>query len=217
MYVGAPLFGWQWLESYRMIKRKESGEEEVFTLPGPIFELEKYMGRALTNTLYLNLARIPYMIASLSKNRDWKGEKIVQKGAPSHIIGGKIAWYITKTYLAPLERFELLAGDEQDALGKTLSFLAVSKYTRQSPYAWQAYQIYRANREYIEYINPRNSAGIIDVKNRPSPENMVRANTKLRNRMKDINKGFVERQQKLREPYKENLFWKIFLEPQQEM
>jgi len=210
IYAGGPLIGYTWLESYRMIKRKETGEEEVFTLPGPMFELEKLFGRAWTNSLYLNLARIPYIMVSLKKNKDWKGEKIIDWGAPKHVIGGKISWYLTKTYLAPLERFEMLSGDEQDAMGKVLSFLAVSKYTRQNPHSWRGYQIYKANREYIEYINPRKSSGIIDEKRRPSAMNQVLAYEKWKKRLENINKEFEKRQDKLSNPFKENLFWKIF-------
>lgn len=213
IYVGAPLLGYTWLESYRVIKRKETGEEEIFTLPGPIFELEKLFGRAWTNSLYLNLARIPYILASInpSNNRDWKGDQIVDYGAPTHVIGGQIVWYITKTYLAPLERFEMLGGDEQDAIGKALSFLAISKYTRQSPHAWRGYQIYKANREYVQYINPRKPDGTINEKKRPSPKNQVRAYEKWREKLEDINEGFNKRQQRLSEPIRENLFWQIFL------
>jgi len=211
MYVGGPLFGYTWLESYRMIKKKETGEEEIFTLPGPIFELEKVFGRAWTNSLYLNLARIPYILVSLKKNKDWKGDKVIDWGAPKHVIGGQVSWYITKTYLAPLERFEMLGGDEQDAIGKALSFLAISKYTRQSPHAWRGYQIYKANRDYIQYINPRKPDGTINEKKRPSPENQVRAYEKWKKKLEEINEGFTKRQQKLSEPIRENLFWQIFL------
>jgi len=217
IYVGAPLMGYTWLESYRLIKKKKgTGEEEILTLPGPIFELEKLFGRTAGNSLYLNLARIPYILVSLKKNKDWKGEKIIEWGAPKDVIGGQIAWYMTKTYLAPLERFEMLSGDEQDALGKSLSFLAVSKYTRQSPHSWRAYQMYKANREYMDYISPRNRDGTLSGKRMPSAVNMARAGRKWENRLKEINEEFSERQRKLEHPVREHLFWKMFLEKRQE-
>jgi len=155
-------------------------------------------------------------IESMKKNKDWKGDQIIDWGAPKHVIGGQISWYITKTYLAPLERFEMLGGDEQDAIAKALSFLAVSKYTRQSPHSWRGYQIYRANREYIQYINPRKPDGTINERKRPSSRNQVLAYEKWQKRLKSINEEFTKRQHKLSEPIRENLFWKIFLGQPQE-
>lgn len=106
-------------------------EEQVFALPSPLFEYQKIFGRSASRNLYLNLARVPYIAASLAKNKDWKGDPIVDKALPIGDRSRQQIYYILKTYVAPVEAFESLSGQEQSAIEKVLNMLAISVYKRQ--------------------------------------------------------------------------------------
>jgi len=214
IWITAASIGYRWMEGYRLVKSEKGGKESVMTLPGPMFEIEKLMGRAWTNTLYLNLARIPYLVASLLKNRDWKGETILnpqEAKTPAAKLEKAVdfVWYLTKTYVAPIERFDLLADDEQDALAKVMGMFAMAKYTRDSPRVWLAYK-------YALAAQNRSKAMRRLDKDDFSPENyrakldIINENYNLK--ITEIQQQFKARQIKLKDPMGSHPFWKHFVQ-----
>ncbi|GAF70293.1 unnamed protein product, partial [marine sediment metagenome] len=107
-------------------------------------------------SLYTNMARIPYMVWSLVRNRDWKGDQITTFGrAPDFKNEGEatlwakefFGWMI-RTYLAPLEKIDAMTEDEVEGLNGILGLLGTSKYTRRDPSVQWSNERGRAQTEY---------------------------------------------------------------------
>lgn len=206
IWVIAPLLGWRWLEAYRLMRIKENEEgqevEEVLTLPGPMFEPERWIGRTLGNQLWLNLARVPYLAMSLIQNRDWKGDRIIQYGAPDAEIAENIAFHIFKTFLAPVEMLDRLTDDEIEGINKALGIMAVSKYARENPNLWQYYRMFRAAMEYREYVT--------NTKHPPTPEQIQAATEKYQRKVDEILKKAGKKREALKYPMGTHPFWRGF-------
>ncbi|KKN72855.1 hypothetical protein LCGC14_0407100 [marine sediment metagenome] len=151
--AGATAGGYTMKEFYRMTKTTEKGEE-VIIVPGPIAELQKYLGRGPFGTYNLQSSVPIYMWNALGKNEDWKGEKIWQPGSP----GGKaeqatqIAYFVLKNVFPPMEGIEMLSNKQESLRNRLLRFLAISAYTRKDPNIYKHYKLQSLASDARQYL-----------------------------------------------------------------
>ncbi len=165
LWIATGLFaawaGYKLENGYRLVKKLKEPivtpegkllEEKVFALPSPLFEYQKIFGRAFARTLYLNLARVPYIGASIAENKDWKGEQITDRALPLDDRARQIIHYIIKTAIAPIEGFENLTGSEQTAIEKVLNMLSIAVYKRQGSTKYLINQTERTISDHKDYL-----------------------------------------------------------------
>lgn len=147
--AGATVGGYQLNEFYRARKKIEGDKEHIVVIPGPIAEIQKYLGRGPFGQFNLQSSVPIYVWYAIDKNRDWKGDPVYYPGSP----GGKpeqatqVAYFILKNAFPPLEGIEMLTSEQQDLRDRLLRFLAVSAYTRERPEIYQYYRLQRLKPE----------------------------------------------------------------------
>lgn len=146
--LGALLTGYTWKEYYRLTKKTEDElEERVITIPGPLAELQKYLGRGPTGSFYI-YSSVPVHIAqSLIRNRDWKGDPICYEAESKAEQAADRADYVMRTYFAPVEGMAMLTDAEQDLRDRLMRYLSVSRYKRKAPEYWQRYGVDQIRKE----------------------------------------------------------------------
>lgn len=153
--------------------------EQVIVGPGPLWEYQKYFGRAGSSTLYLNLARVPYIATSLAKNKDWKGEPIYDSALPLEDRARQQIFYLIKTFLAPIEAFDRLGDEEQTAIEKVVNGLAIPVYKRQDSLHYFISQVNRVNADVKDYFRRHKN---------PTPEESQEVFNEAQKRMDGIMK-----------------------------
>ena len=127
---------WVYTQFYRVAHRKEGGKEDVITLPGPVFELEKWMGRPLLRTLIINLNVPISALIALYENRDWRGKEIYDKNASDPVKRSQMFAFLLRTLAAPWGAYKYTVGEqkyEQPPEAKVMYHLGLYKYTRKKP------------------------------------------------------------------------------------
>jgi len=127
---------WVYTQFYRVAHRKEGGKEDVITLPGPVFELEKWMGRPLLRTLIINLNVPISALIALYENRDWRGKEIYDKNASDPVKRSQMFAFLLRTLAAPWGAYKYTIGEqkyEQPPEAKVMYHLGLYKYTRKEP------------------------------------------------------------------------------------
>lgn len=159
--LAAAWAGYKVENHYRYVKKlkkpittKDDKElsEQVVVGPGPLWEFQKYFGRAAAANLNLNLARVPFIVSSIAKNKDWKGDPIYDNALPLEDRARQQIFYLLKTYFAPVEAFDRLGNEEQSALEKVLNALAIPVYKRQSQLHYFIGQVNRVNSDVRDYF-----------------------------------------------------------------
>lgn len=120
--AAASLKGYAWLQAYRLVRGVRPGddepEERILLISGPfsdplrVFQraYEGYRRGAQTGVLsgvagsakavfYNKLAAIPHAIASIERNRDWKGEPIVTPDAPSAVQNKELLGFLAREFM----------------------------------------------------------------------------------------------------------------------
>lgn len=125
--------------------------ERVVLGSSPLFEMHKLFGRAFSRSLYLNLARVPYIGWSIAKNRDWTGNPVYDPALPLDDKSLQILSYVLKSYVAPVDAFLRLGNEEQDAIEKVLNFMAIPIYKRQDSIHYYMGQVRRITGDLKDY------------------------------------------------------------------
>lgn len=142
-------------ERYRLVK-KEKGKEKVITIPGPLMELQKYLARGPKGSARLYSSVPVHVMMALWDNRDWKGDKIWWEGDPETKQKSDTAFYILRTYFAPLEEIRNLNIEESNLKQDLLRFAGISAYEREPSERWVRYNIRQAKSDYraLRYKKP---------------------------------------------------------------
>lgn len=170
--IWATMNGYKMENLYRWVKKldkpieKPDGTvltEQVIVGAGPLFEYHKIFGRTFAKSLYLNLARVPYLAYSLSKNRDWKGDPVFDNALPLPDKARQMVWYVIRNFLAPIEGFDRLSNEEQTAFQKLANLLAVPVYKRQDSIHYHLGQVRRIQGDLKDYMRRHPKANEAEI------------------------------------------------------
>lgn len=149
--LGATVTGHTLKEYYRVTKAMGEGEEQVYTVPSGMAELQKYLGRGPYASWRIYASVPLYAIdAILVRNKDWKGDQIYYPAESAGEQAADIADFILRTVFPPLEMMGMMKDKDISLKNKLLRFLAISGYTRKTSEFWKGYRLdeieYQANK-----------------------------------------------------------------------
>ncbi|MFH2075782.1 MAG: hypothetical protein ABIJ57_10625 [Pseudomonadota bacterium] len=172
--IMAAMTGYAFLEGYRYVKKvtdKETGEEreDVVQMAGPFSEPFKLYGRlvqgwesgttptkkiqkAVERSLYNWLAPMPHMIASLLRNRNWKGDEIVTPGAPEGVQLKQFARGVLEELYPILWDAEQWSNEKEPTINKVLRLATILKYRRRPMQEWYEVKLKRKMRDQRRYL-----------------------------------------------------------------
>ena len=168
LFIGASLSfaawrGYYLREGYRLVKQLEKPEitkegkiltERVITLPGPFFEIPKFIERIKKGPegLYMYMAKIPQIAWGLERNARWMGDPYWTEGASTEYKTREIMTNLIKDYIAPVDRLSIMTNEETDTFDNILSTFGLATYKRGSTESRIFYEIQQLKYRYQGFL-----------------------------------------------------------------
>ena len=146
-------------EYYRVTKAAGEGEEQVYTIPAGMAELQKYIGRGPYASVKIYASVPIYVGIALKENKDWKGDPIWYPAESKTEQAGDIAHFLLRTVFPPLEILGMMRDEDISLKNKLLRFLAISGYTRQASEFWKPYQLQELRRQAQQLLRDKYPEG----------------------------------------------------------